>query len=165
MRKLFSISSMLFVISSVYLLTTFGQNTATLRLPEGAKARLGKGMVYNNHARRKAEIRDTVYNNLAYSPDGTRLAVTGSIGIWIYDARTGIALNLLAGDESFVFSPDGRTLASNSGGLRSACGTWIQVNSSTLSLGMKVVSIAYHSVRMVKRWRVVVRTALSVCGV
>ena len=116
MKKLFSISSMLFVISSVYLLATFGQNTATLSLPEGAKARLGKGMVYNNHARRKAEIRDTVYNNLAYSPDGTRLAVAGSIGIWIYDARTGIALNLLAGDENFVFSPDGQTLASNSGG-------------------------------------------------
>ena len=116
MKKLFSIFSMLFVISNVYPLTTFGQETTTLSLPEGAKARLGKGIVYNKNAHRKAQIRDTVYNNLAYSPDGTRLAVTGSIGIWIYDAQTGIVLNLLAGDENFVFSPDGQTLASNSGG-------------------------------------------------
>ncbi len=116
MKKVFSIFSMLFIILSVYLSITFGQDTLTLRLPEGAKARLGKGLVYNSHAHRKTQVRDTVYNNLAYSPDGTRLAVTGSIGIWIYDAQTGIALNLLAGDENFVFSPDGQTLASNSGG-------------------------------------------------
>ena len=35
-------------------------------LPEGAKLRLGKGRV----------------NRIAYSPDGARLAVAGSIGIW-----------------------------------------------------------------------------------
>ena len=116
MKKLFSIFSMLFIISSVYLPITSGQDAATLSLPEGAKARLGKGLVYNSHAHLKAQVRDKVYNNLAYSPDGARLAVTGSIGIWVYDARTGIALNLLAGDENFVFSPEGQILASNSGG-------------------------------------------------
>ena len=69
-------------------------------LPEGAKVRLGKGSI----------------SEIAYSPDGRHLAIGGSIGIWIYDAKTGEDLNLLTGDtdgvESVTFSPDGRTLAS-----------------------------------------------------
>ena len=40
-----------------------------INLPERAIARLGKG-----------SIRD-----IAYSPDGSRLAVAGSVGIWVYD--------------------------------------------------------------------------------
>ena len=39
-------------------------------LPEGAVMRLGKG---------------AISGNIAYSPDGTRLAVSSVIGIWIYD--------------------------------------------------------------------------------
>ena len=42
-------------------------------LPEGALARLGKGSI----------------GDVAYSPDGTRIAVASSIGIWLYDAGTG----------------------------------------------------------------------------
>jgi len=41
-------------------------------LPEGAKARLGKG---------------GISGNIAYSPDGNQLAVVSTIGIWIYDVR------------------------------------------------------------------------------
>lgn len=41
-------------------------------LPPGAKARLGKGGL--------EEVR--------YSPDGAQLAITGLIGIWLYDAYT-----------------------------------------------------------------------------
>ena len=70
-------------------------------LPEGAKARLGKGHITGN---------------IAYSPDGTQLAVAGSAGIWLYDADTGEELSLLTGHTSSVnsvaFSPDGTTLAS-----------------------------------------------------
>ena len=58
-------------------------------------------------------------NEIAYSPDGTRLAVAGSIWIWIYDAQTSEELNLLTGHTDYVnsvsFSPDGNTLASGSG--------------------------------------------------
>ena len=43
-------------------------------LPEGAIARLGKGRISGN---------------IAYSPDGTLLAVASTIGIWLYDASTG----------------------------------------------------------------------------
>ena len=71
-------------------------------LPKGAKVRLGKGTI----------------GNIAYSPDGTRLAVASSIGVWLYDAQTGEELDLLRGHTGSVgsvsFSPDGNTLASGS---------------------------------------------------
>ena len=55
-------------------------------LPEGAKARLGKGYT----------------TEIVYSPDSTRLAGANSIGIWIYDAQTGEELDLLVGHTSRV---------------------------------------------------------------
>ncbi|MCY4401728.1 MAG: sigma-70 family RNA polymerase sigma factor [Candidatus Poribacteria bacterium] len=73
------------------------------KLPEGAKARLGKGCLFE----------------VAYSPDGTLLAAAGTIGIWIYDGRTGEELNLLTehieSASAVAFSPDNRLLASNGG--------------------------------------------------
>ena len=82
-------------------LSTFAQDYTQWSLPEGAKARLGKGHITGN---------------ITYSPDGTRLAVASSIGIWIYDAHTGEELALLTGHTGDVsgvlFSPDGVTLAS-----------------------------------------------------
>ena len=82
-------------------LSTFAQDYTQWGLPEGAKARLGKGHITGN---------------ITYSPDGTRLAVASSIGIWIYDAHTGEELALLTGHTGDVsgvlFSPDGVTLAS-----------------------------------------------------
>ena len=81
---------------------TVAQDYTQWRLPEGAKVRLGKGSI----------------SEIAFSPDGARLAVAGSIGIWIYDTATGQEVALLTGHTSYVtsvsFSPDGRTLASGS---------------------------------------------------
>ena len=78
------------------------QDSLQWHLPEGAKARLGKGSTYH----------------IAYSPNGTLLAVASSIGIWIHDAQTGQEIDLLIGHtasvRSVAFSPDGRTLASGS---------------------------------------------------
>ena len=59
-----------------------------LNLPEGATARLGKGGI----------------GDLQYSPDGTRLAVAGSIGIWLYDTATYQEIALLTGHTSRVNS-------------------------------------------------------------
>ena len=77
----------------------FTQDSTQWQLPEGAKARLGKGYVFN----------------MVYSPDGTLLAAAGTIGIWIYDARTGEEMNLLKehmeGVSALAFSPDNQLLA------------------------------------------------------
>ena len=85
-------------------LNTFAQDSPQQwHLPEGAKARLGRG---------------EITGNIAYSPDGNRLAVAGSIGVWIYKAQTIRVLNLLSGHRAPVtsvsFSPDGQTIASGS---------------------------------------------------
>ena len=72
------------------------------QLPEGAKLRLGKGNLHD----------------IKYTPDGNRVAVATSIGIWIYDAQTGQEISLLTGHTDWVtslgFPADGRFLASGS---------------------------------------------------
>ena len=74
----------------------------TWSLPVGAKMRIGKGGI----------------EDIKFSPDGNRLAVACSIGIWIYDVYTGKEVDLFTGHtdsvESVNFSPDGKTLASGS---------------------------------------------------
>ncbi len=89
-------------ITLVFVLNTLAQDSPQWHLPEGAKMRLGKG--------RAGEI--------AYSPDGTKLAVASGIGIWIYDAQTGEELDLFPANRfevrNIAFSPDGSMLASDS---------------------------------------------------
>ena len=70
-------------------------------LPKAAKARLGKGGI----------------NAMQFSPDGTLLAVGSSIGVWLYDAKTGKEISMFPGAcQSLAFSPDGRFLANGGGG-------------------------------------------------
>ena len=73
-------------------------------LPEGAKRRLGKGIL----------------TDMKVSPDGTRLAIASSSGIWLYDVRTGHESTLLTKNLDFAklvrFSPDGKTLISAGNG-------------------------------------------------
>ena len=74
----------------------------TWNLPEGAIARLGKGGI----------------NQVAYSPDGRRLAVANSAGILLYDTQTYQEVSFFTDTGhgivgySVAFSPDGKTLAS-----------------------------------------------------
>ena len=62
--------------------------------------------------------RQREYGELAYSPDGTRLAVASSVGIWLYDTETLKEVDLLTGHTgeltSVAYSPDGSLLASGS---------------------------------------------------
>ncbi|MCE2403030.1 hypothetical protein J4G08_19410, partial [Candidatus Poribacteria bacterium] len=99
-NKCFSI--LIGFVTLICALNTSAQDFSQQNLPEGAKMRLGKGTI---HA-------------IAYSPDGARLAVASSIGIWLYDAHTGETLDLLTGHTNSVssvsFSPDGNTIASGS---------------------------------------------------
>jgi len=70
--------------------------------PDKPFARLGKGRI----------------REIAYSPDGKLLAVAGSAGIWLYDAKNLTEIALLQGHTDVVssvsFSPDGKMLASGS---------------------------------------------------
>ena len=83
--------------------STASQDYTQFRLPEGAKARLGKGTLGEVH----------------FSPDGSRLAVSSSIGIWFYDPQTGKELDLLVCPDSvnpyaFAYAPDGKMIATGS---------------------------------------------------
>ena len=89
----------LFLLIVLWITATMGeaQNSPQWNLPEGAIARLGNGTI----------------NEIAYSPDGSQIAVASSIGIWLYDVDTGIAVALLGGSNvtSIAYSPDGETIA------------------------------------------------------
>ncbi len=80
----------------------FAEDSTRWRLPEGAKARLGKGSI----------------RQIAYSPNGIHLAAAGSAGIWVYDMTTYQEVALLTENmgpvSSVAFSPDGRTIVSGS---------------------------------------------------
>ena len=93
------------ILLSLFSLNTFAQDYTQWGLPEGAKMRLGK---------------EGLSGNIAYSPDGTRLAVASvfGFGIRLYDTATYQEVALLTGHTaqvySVAFSPDGRTIASAS---------------------------------------------------
>ena len=62
----------LLMLLALLLPNTIAQEYTQLNLPEGAVGRLGKGSI----------------NVVQYSPDGTQLAVSTSIGIWLYDIES-----------------------------------------------------------------------------
>ena len=88
------------LIGILFLQTTFAQDAMQWNLPEGAKARLGKGKI----------------TEIQYSPDGKILAVATAIGIWLYDTTTYQEISLLIEHNSAVsdieFNPNGQTFAS-----------------------------------------------------
>ncbi len=75
-----------------------------MNLPIGAKRRLGKGIL----------------NDMELSPDGSRLAISGSGGIWLYDVQKGNEIAFITDHKhkkdyskpETVFSPGGKTFAS-----------------------------------------------------
>lgn len=89
------------IIALIIISLSHAQDSSQWHLPDGAKMRLGKGRLYD----------------FDYSPDGTKIALATGIGIWIYDAQTGEALDLFTGGNAVIrnvaFSPDGKTLMSD----------------------------------------------------
>ena len=76
------------------------QDYTHLGLPDGAIARLGKGELGQIH----------------FSPDGSVLAVSSSVGIWFHNPQTGKELSLLVCPEgvtpfAFAYAPDGKMIA------------------------------------------------------
>lgn len=98
-RNILTVLILIFV-STFFLPIVFAQDAHQWRLPEGTIEWFGKGRIYD----------------VKYAPDGTRLAVATTLGIWIYDATTYQVLHFLKKYEDLVerivFSPDGRILAS-----------------------------------------------------
>jgi len=98
-NKIFSITLMLILLTISNTFYTLAEEPTRMSLPEGAKARLGKGII----------------NEIAYSSNGKHLAVASSIGIWLYDMTTYQEISLLTGNagpvSNVAFSPDGKTLA------------------------------------------------------
>lgn len=72
------------IIVSVCSLPSIAQDTPQIGLPEDVIARIGKGDI----------------GKVQFSPDGRRLAISSSIGIWFYDPATGEALDLLPQTDS-----------------------------------------------------------------
>ena len=99
-KKLYLI--LLISITSISISVCHAVEHTLWQLPEDATRRFGKGV-----------IRD-----IAYLPDGNRIAVSTSIGVWIYDVHTGDELALLTdgGNDysAIAISPDGQILASAS---------------------------------------------------
>ena len=92
----------LLILFTLFSLNTFAQQRTEKQLPEGVKAYI--------------ESSGRVTGNIQYSPDGKELAVASSMGIWIYNARTGAEVALLSGHQGDVlaiaYAPDGKMLAS-----------------------------------------------------
>lgn len=93
------ITTTLLILLVLFLPNAYAQDYVRWSLPEGAVARFGKGDV----------------RGIQYSPDGTRLAITTSIGIWLYDTATDREVALLTpytrSIDRGVFSPDSTTIA------------------------------------------------------
>ena len=75
------------ILSILFVQNNYAQDHTRRSLPDGAIARLSKGWILD----------------IAYSDDGTRLAVGSSIGVWIYNT-----LHLV---EMAVYSPVGVWMA------------------------------------------------------
>ena len=102
--RLFNLALLLVCVLCVQ--TSRAQDDNPFNLPAGALARLGKGGFGSGD------------RTVAYSSDGTRLAVASNLGIWLYDAHAGTEVALLTGHTdrvlSVAFAPDGKILASAS---------------------------------------------------
>ena len=100
--RFFYFTFILLLTAALFLPSSSAQDYTRWHLPEGAIARFGKGTL----------------TDCVYFPDGHRLAVLSSIGIWIYDARTGEELDLITEPftEDMHLSPDGKTLAAATDG-------------------------------------------------
>ena len=99
MKKIYLLSFTTLLTAVLFLSNVFAQDYTQWRLPEGAKARFGKGWI----------------NDIEFSPSGDQISVATTIGIWIYDVHTGREVNLFTGDMSganaIAYNSDGNILA------------------------------------------------------
>ena len=97
--KIFLFLIRILLIIPICCFPTLAEDYAQFSLPEGAIARIGKGTL----------------GEVQFSPDGSLLAVSSSIGIWLYDPDTGKELDLIPQSGCtftfvFAYAPDGITI-------------------------------------------------------
>lgn len=79
MKKMHLLYIVCLLLANLLLLDSLAQDfAAQWHLPEGAKARLGRGKLIN----------------IKLSPDSTRVVASTTVGIWIYDAQTGEVVSM-----------------------------------------------------------------------
>ena len=79
MKKTHLLYIVCLLLTNLLLFESLAQDfAAQWHLPEGAKARLGRGKLIN----------------IKLSPDSTRVVASTTVGIWIYDAQTGEVVSL-----------------------------------------------------------------------
>ena len=114
-------------VSALFVQSSFARDYTRWGLPDGAKARLGKGST----------------SHIAYSPDGAWLATGGSIGVWLYDAKTGTDIALHAAETGWTtavaFSPNGHMFANASFSNRSHVDT-IQIWETRTGRRLKTIT-------------------------
>ena len=81
MKKIYLSAVVYLLITNLFLPNTFAQNSTQWELPPGAKSRFGKGWV----------------RDIEFSSFSDQLAVATTIGVWIYDVRTGEERVLFSG--------------------------------------------------------------------
>ena len=100
--RLFLTILVLLILFVTYNPTIFSQDYTQLNLPEHARSRLGKGTILD----------------IQLSPDGNRLAISSTTGVWLYDVSTNARnTHLIRFDTQYTskiaFSPDSETLATS----------------------------------------------------
>ena len=99
MKKVYILVVAFLLTVNLFLFNVFSQNSTQSRLPRGAQDHFGKGWVHD----------------IKFSPSSRQLAVATTIGIWIYDVRTGDELvlfsGLMGGANALSYSPGGLMLA------------------------------------------------------
>ena len=99
MKKVYVLLVAVLLTKALLLPNVFAQHYTQWQLPDGAKARFGKGWI----------------NDIKFSPNGSQLAVATTIGVWLYDVRTGeetaLFTGLMRGANAISYSPGGLILA------------------------------------------------------
>ncbi|MDE0185067.1 MAG: hypothetical protein OXP71_06365 [Candidatus Poribacteria bacterium] len=98
MKKALVFKFSLLFVAALCLPQSYAQHSLQWGLPEGAKLRIGQGRIHE----------------IAYTPDGTGLALASGIGVWLYDTATHKETDLFVGNtdvDSIAISPDGSTIA------------------------------------------------------
>ena len=93
-------------VLTLFSLNSLAEEYTRWHLPDNAKVRLGKGAIHE----------------VEYSPEGTRLAVASSLGIWLYDTETLEEVTLITDKPrwlgSMAFNTTGERLVSGGGAVR-----------------------------------------------